>query len=415
MKVVIDTNVLIDNPQVLLDNNISPLIPYTVLSELDNLKRNPDLKRAAQTAIKLIHDGMLNNHVEVTNIPTSITTPDERIVKAAKTKDAFFMSGDIGAQAIAIARNVKLIDTLKDETIDYNYTGYCTIKGTVEYEQKFVQIKELPLEEFNEIFNTNLKENEYCIIDRIIEKNDIWVNKKGKVTRISQSMKPFRDAGIVESPLDSEQMCALNAVFDPDVPLTIISGALGTGKTILSLISALACVKGQKRYKYYDKVYVTRPPSSINKDMKLGFLPGTLEEKLGDWMGGIKSNLKFLLEKTERDKKEEVAEEVFNDYFEMINIDSIQGVSLHDTILLVDEFQLLDTDTLKLVLSRISSGSKVVLIGDTDGQTYGINRANEGFKVLYKHLGNSEEMNYIKLVNIYRSKLAEFVQKIFED
>jgi len=81
----------------------------------------------------------------------------------------------------------------------------------------------------------------------------------------------------------------------------------------------------------------------------------------------------------------------------------------------VDEYQLLDTETLMLVLSRISENSKVILVGDTAGQTYGQNRANEGFKVLYKHLGQANEFNYIKMENIYRSKLAEFVQKIFQD
>ena len=93
----------------------------------------------------------------------------------------------------------------------------------------------------------------------------------------------------------------------------------------------------------------------------------------------------------------------------------MQGMSLHNSILLVDEAQKLSDDSLKLILSRIADGSKVVLMGDTVGQVYGLNRGNEGYKVLFKHLGKSPEMCYIKLENIYRSELAKFVAKIFND
>jgi len=77
-RVVIDTNVFIDEPNVcenLLKKGVLPIIPYTVLSELDNLKRNPDLKRAAQLAIKSIRFSITD--VAVTNVPTTGNTNDE--------------------------------------------------------------------------------------------------------------------------------------------------------------------------------------------------------------------------------------------------------------------------------------------------------------------------------------------------
>ena len=194
-----------------------------------------------------------------------------------------------------------------------------------------------------------------------------------------------------------------------------------TGKTLLTLMAALAATRGEKRYQFYDKILVTKPPVSINRNMYTGFKPGTSEEKMSGHLGGIKSNLKFLLDKkTEKKLKpgeKEVleSEKAWDDFFGIVEIDEIQGTSLHNTILLVDEYQLMDTDTLKLVLSRISENSKVVLIGDTAGQTYGQNRGNEGFKVLYKHLGKSPEFNFIRMDNIYRSKLATFVSDIFDD
>jgi PhoH-like ATPase len=423
VSVVIDTNILIDHPEVLLDKSIHPLIPYTVLAELDNLKRNPDLKRAAQAAIKLLKLGMDNGTVEVTNIPTAITTPDEKIVKAAKTKKVPFMSNDIGAMAIAKARKVELMDPLEDETIDYDYTGMTIVEGSLNYEQDFKHIKDLPLAEFNSSFGTELKENQYCIIDRVGDKDDIWVNHSGTVYRISQSMKPYRDAGVLISPMDNEQMCALDAIFNPSIPLTVIDGELGTGKTLLTLMGALACSNGQAQHRAYEKILVTKPPVSVNRNLYTGYKPGTSEEKMSGHLGGIKSNLKFLLDKSipakqsKRKVKEDTksqSEEVWEALFGIVEIDEIQGTSLHSTCLIVDEYQLLDTDMLKLVLSRISEGSKVILVGDAFGQTYGMNRANEGYKTLYKYLGTAPEFNYIKLNTIYRSPLAAFVAKIFE-
>lgn len=421
-SVVIDTNILIDHPEVLLDKTIHPLIPYTVLAELDNLKRNPDLKRAAQAAIKLLKLGLDEGTVEVTNIPTAITTPDEKIVKAAKTKRVPFMTNDVGAMAIAMARHVELMDALEDETIDYDYTGFVKVTGTLNYEQDFVQTKELPLAEFNIQFDTDLKENQYAIIDRVTDKNDIWVNKLGTVTRISQSMKPYRDAGVIISPMDDEQMCALDAIFNTSIPLTVIDGELGTGKTLLTLMGALARSNGQARYREFDKILVTKPPVSVNRSLYTGYKPGDSAAKMAGHLGGIKSNLKFLLDKREtkqRKRKVDVEEELMSDkvweeLFGIVEIDEIQGTSLHNTCLIVDEYQLLNTDMLKLVLSRISEGSKVILVGDAFGQTYGMNRADEGFKTLYKYLGNAPEFNYIKLSKIYRSPLAAFVAKIFK-
>ncbi len=183
-------------------------------------------------------------------------------------------------------------------------------------------------------------------------------------------------------------------------------------------MGALACTIGQRQHQHYKTIYVTRPPIGINSAYKLGYLPGDLSAKLGDWISGIKSNLSFLYDKAYRaDKAKEgdvsPSEKVFLENFALINLDSIQGMSLHDGILLLDEYQLLDRDMLKLVLTRISKGAKVVLMGDTRDQTYSVNKGNEGFKTLYRYLGDAPEMSYIRLTRIHRSALVQFIDKVF--
>jgi len=420
MKVSLDTNILIDEPHIVFDDSREFAISFTVIRELDKLKRNINLKRAAQTAIANIWAQYKNDKIEILNIPNLLQeSPDEKIIQDTKDANARILSNDIAVRIIAKAHGIPISDFELDDQIDYEYTGYTVVEGGVDYENKYIQLKDIQLEEFEHDMGVSLKENEYCIVNRMGSKNDIWKHMEDHVYRISQSMKPYKDAGVMATPLDDVQMCALDAIFDPTVPLTVIDGSLGTGKTMLTLMSALAAVNGQKRYQFYEEVLVTKPPVSINRDLYTGFKPGTSEEKMAGHLGGIKSNLKFLLDpkKENRGKKEgelTPSEKVWAEFFGIIEIDEIQGTSLHNTILLVDEYQLLDTDSLKLVLSRISENSKVILIGDTAGQTYGMNRANEGFKVLYKHLGVSPKFSYIKLENIYRSKLAEFVEEIFD-
>ena len=423
-KVSLDTNILIDEPGVVFQTDREFVISFTVIRELDHLKRNPDLKRSAQQAIKNIWCQYKAGKIEILNLPTTLgESPDERILQDTKVAGASILSNDIAVRLIAKAHGVAISDFEAESDIDYNYTGYVTIKGDATYEKKFVPVKEMQLEEFNTQFNVDLKENQYCIIDRISTKDDIWVNHNGTVSRISQSRTPYGNVGIVLTPLDNVQACALHAVFDHTVPLTIIDGALGTGKTILSLMAALATTNSTGRDKHYDKILVTKPPVSTNRALYTGFKPGTSADKMSGHLSGFKSNLKFLLDPRETKPKklkvgeepqEKPSDEAWMNLFEIVEIDEMQGFSIHHKILLVDEWQLLDEDGALLVLSRISEGAKVVLIGDTQGQTYGMNRANEGFKVIYKHLGTAPEFNFIKLDKIYRSKLAEFVATIFK-
>jgi len=431
MRISLDTNILINEPKIVFDTSKDFSISFMVVRELDKLKRNPNVKRAAQFAIKNIWHQYKDGKIEILNIPKVLgSSPDEIIIQDAKDAGTSILSDDLAVRLIAKAHNVPISDFAAESSIDESYTGYIVIEADLNYENDFKHIKEMQKEEFETQFDCKLKHNQYVIFERVGDKDDIWVLKErrdldGNVTnvviRISQSMVPFRDAGITKTPLDNVQMCALHAVFDNDVPLTVIDGRLGTGKTMLSVMGALACTIGNRKRSYYNKILVTKSPESINQGRYTGFKPGTSEDKLSGHLGGFKSNLRFLIDKpvTKKLKPGEepeppLSDEVWDRHFKIVEIDEMQGDSVHENILLVDEWQLLDEDGALLVMSRIAEGSKVVLIGDTAGQTYGMNRANEGFKILYQYLGDAPEFSYIKLDKIYRSRLAEFVAKIYE-
>lgn len=428
MKISLDTNILINSPQVVFDSTRNFVISFTVLRELDKLKRNPDLKRAAQQAIRNIKVQLLHGNIEVLNVPTLEElgeSPDEQIIRDTLTANSHFLTEDINASVIATSLGIPLSDFEAEDEIDYDYKGYIYVKSNEDYIMHLRVLKELQVEEFEHYMNVSLRLNEYCIIEDESNNPDIWKNSNGVVKRISQKMSPFTAAGVTGvQPMDPIQMCVLDAVRDTTCPLTVIDGVLGTGKTMLTLMGALASTQGERRYQHYDQIYVTASPESVNRNLYTGYKPGETENKLGGHLGGFKSNLKFLLDpKRDTSRKAKPvdpdalppSELAWMNNFTIVEIDEIQGTSLHNSILLVDEYQKLNTDSLKLILSRIAEGSKVVLMGDTQGQVYGLNRANEGFKTLYRHLGKADEFNFIKLENIYRSELAKFVENIFKD
>jgi PhoH-like ATPase len=436
-KISVDTNILINDSSILFDTTKEFVISFQVLRELDKLKRNPDLKRSAQVAIKNIKAQLLANKLEILNVPTKDSlgdSPDELILLDTLNTGASFLSEDINATVIATSLGIHLSDVDAEADIDYGYKGYKEIAINDEYSKTLRTLKEIPKEEFELTMNVELGVNEYCVVQDGTEFPDIWKTvvedtngeETSKVVRISQKMSPYTNAGVKGvQPLDPIQMCVLDAVFDPLCPLVVVDGVLGTGKTMLSMMAALATTQGENRYQYYDQIFVTASPESVNTRLYTGFKPGTSEDKLSGHLSGFKSNLKFLLDpkriKENRKKKnpdeedETPSEAAWRNNFSIVEIDEMQGMSLHNSILLVDEAQKLSDDSLKLILSRIAEGSKVVLMGDTVGQVYGLNRGHEGFKVLFRHLGRSPEMCYIKLENIYRSELAKFVAKIFND
>jgi PhoH-like ATPase len=415
--VVVDTNVLINSPEILLDGKFHYIIPYTVLQELDNNKRKPELNAACRYAIKIIYQQIKAGLAEITNVPTDYSTNDEKIVKVAKNNHCPILTDDIGARAVALARHVEV---LEDDTVDSHehYTGYQTILGDEHYEKHWVALKEVQPAELFDQYGVTLAYNEFLIVNRVINREDLWVRKTidgiDKIVRVPQSSKPLKDANIMITPIDVVQAATVAAVMDKDIPLTVIEGPMGSAKTISSLMGALACTIGQKQHMHYRKIMVTRPNLSIDRRLDLGFLPGETANKFGPWLGGIISNLKFMYERTQEDAEMSKAQTLFDMHFEMLPLETLQGLSLHDSIVLVDEYQLLSRDMLKMILSRIAKGSKIVLIGDTHDQTYGINRGVEGFKVIHEVLGEHPLMNYIRLSTIHRSELTELVNQLFK-
>lgn len=213
----------------------------------------------------------------------------------------------------------------------------------------------------------------------------------------------LKDAGIVE-PLDIYQKMAVYGMSEAECAL--ITGSFGSGKTLLATAMALSQTN--------KKIFITRPPIGISSAYDIGFMPGDKDEKMLHWSGGFVSALNFIYKKNPKINYDYIKNALFFEKFEIIPLNMIQGISvLEGEILIVDEVQLVTKEYMSMILSRMSEGSKLFLLGDLK-QTYKtIKKEDSGLKKLLEVLPH-ESLCHVDLENIYRNKLTELAQKLQE-
>jgi len=411
--VVVDTNILLEEPEILDNEHIHFVIPFTVLKELDDLKRRPQLRFSARKAIRALSRHMNNIEIYGQEIDDSIN--DDKIINAAKTVEGELYTEDVAMRLKAKANGVRVFDPL--EIDNGSYTGYHIIdladfngEGTRLYEEiykggGFAKKTSIPLQLVEGMLSALPKPSEYLVVrypknqEGDVGEAIYKLDSEGKIFRrkIMKSVSVSDNTRI--TPRDTLQEIALLSATDISVPATIIDGAVGTGKTLLAISAAL----NLKKKHGFRHIYVTRPPVGVDSRFELGFLPGNIEEKMNPWLGGILSNLEFLFG--------EGAEGVFKEHFVHFPVNMAQGYSIHKSVLIVDEAQLLSIDILRQILSRLADGSKLIILGD-EKQSYGVvPRSEMGLRKLKKLLP-VDGVEYVYLDKIYRGKLAEISLKL---
>ena len=138
--------------------------------------------------------------------------------------------------------------------------------------------------------------------------------------------------------------------------ITIAHGSAGTGKTLVALWKGLQGVKDGK----YERVYYVRSDVGVEFQRGRGALPGDFSEKVRPLLGPVLDNLSVMY------RSHGAAEYVINKQIvEPILLEDIRGRSLNDSFVIVDEGQNLLPTHVKTCLTRLGSGSKMCLIGDT--------------------------------------------------
>ncbi|GAB4227002.1 MAG: PhoH family protein [Chlamydiales bacterium] len=408
---VIDTNVLLHDPESMTKfPRHKVVIPLTVLEELDKMKRLPnELGKNSRQIVRFLdslkkigkgdlHQGVKIENGSVISIATQMETyfspdfslaiSDNKILMCAyalekKFGNVVFVSKDFAARVKAEAIGLIAQDY---ENLKYSYRSI--YKGIRKFEITKAEADLFQKDAFITLPTNDLNPNEYC--DLTTPENISILGKFNEKKKGVEPLLPLPDIWGI-TPRNVEQRCAIDAMLRDDIKLVTLLGPAGTGKTLLALACGLRKVFDEAQF---NRILVSRPIVPLGRD--LGYLPGTKEEKLFNWMQPIYDNLEFLCAVSGSEPNDILQYVLNSKKIEMEAVTYIRGRSLPKMFIIVDEAQNLTPHEVKTIVSRAGEGTKVVLCGDpsqidnpyldqdSNGLTYTVAKFSE--QDLYAHM-----------------------------
>jgi phosphate starvation-inducible PhoH-like protein len=198
----------------------------------------------------------------------------------------------------------------------------------------------------------------------------------------------------------------LFASFIEDKEIVICSGPAGTGKTYVACAQALKLFKNDQRYK---KIYIVKSVTTL-KDEEIGFLKGTLDEKMEPYIYSFIHNFEKIvgrsITKTLRD----------NGSIEVMPIAFLRGINFDDCIVLIDECQNITHDNMRTIMTRIGTNCKMIFLGDT-GQIDLKMKKNSSLPMIMEKFSKIEEFGCIALSDedIVRNPLIKKIEQVFNE
>jgi PhoH-like ATPase len=203
----------------------------------------------------------------------------------------------------------------------------------------------------------------------------------------------------------AEQRVALDLLLDPEIGIVSLGGRAGTGKSALALCAGLEAVLERRLHK---RVVVFRPLYAVG-GQELGYLPGSESEKMAPWAQAVFDTLGALV-------SQDVLDEVLDrGMLEVLPLTHIRGRSLHDSYVIVDEAQSLERNVLLTVLSRIGTGSRVVLTHDVAQRDNLRVGRHDGVAAVIETLRGHPLFAHVTLTRSERSPIAALVTEMLED
>lgn len=469
MKIfVVDTNVLLHDPYATTSFDANTVVlPMTVLEELDNIKsRKSDVSRDARVAIRHIasilegasHEDVTKNGVKIANtVPgmpddaklaifqdgeleltvqdalngckliSDTSKPDNRIINSAlwmqhiyPEREVVLVTNDINMRIKAQGAGVHKAQEYNHDTtitdVELLHKGYIEVEG--DFWEQIGNIKSdeitkrgvqyvIERQKEDDIF-ANATRNDYVIDDegwsllRVIDHDETTVT----CLAIDRSKAECRKAWGI-SPKDNYQAMAMNAMLDPTIDLTVLLGPAGTGKTLITLATALEQVLERKTH---DKVIFSRSLQSQFED--IGFLPGNEHEKISPWAGGAFDALEYMHrnDSNPAESVKHIVEDRQAVQFKALNF--IRGRSFQNTILVIDEAQNLTATQMKTIISRAGENTKVILMGNLAqiDNDY-VSALSSGLTYVNDKFSDWEGSCVLQLQGVVRSRLAEFAEK----
>ena len=433
---ILDTNVVLHDPQAIFkfkDNIV--VIPMTVIEELDNFKKDQDengrnSRQFSRYIDELREKGELSKGVSLTNGGTlkvnTRTDLSNSILKDALNKADNIILASVcdenknnkNCDVIFITKDINLrikSDILGMRSEDYRnidvqsndmYSGMLVVEVLGDVVDRFFKVGELYLDE---VGVEKLYPNQYILVKDMANRSHRAIGRyNGKLKKIVPLIKPDHSIfGINAKNL--EQSIAFDLLLNDDIKLVSLVGMAGTGKTLLCVAAGLLKTLEDQ---IYTKMLVSRPIYPLGKD--LGFLPGSIEEKLNPWMKPILDNLEFLMSEHHASSGKASIKDLLEQ--EIISVEPltyIRGRSIPNQIMIIDEAQNLTPHEIKTIITRAGEGTKIILTGDVcqidnpwvDSTSNGLTHVIERFK-------NDPIAGHITLIKGERSTLATLASEL---
>jgi PhoH-like ATPase len=432
---ILDTNVLLHDPNSLLnfdDNNV--VLPIEVIEEIDRFKRESTERGQNARAVSRMLDGLrgagqLSEGVSLPNgghlriafsesrnganghavfgadsVDNRILSLAAGIKKAQPKSQTILVSKDINLRIKADALGVMAEDYENDRVfIKDLYTGMIEVGVAPDLMASFRANGQLELNGGKPYFP-----NEYCTLtDQANPKRTALT----KVDLTGTKVVPIidcRDGVWGIKPRNREQHFAFDALLDDRVKLVTLMGKAGTGKTLLAMAAGLKRTVLDREFR---RLVVARPTISMGKE--LGFLPGSLEEKLAPWMQPIHDALEMLSDLNMGHEHRRSGDLMRSGSIVVEALSYIRGRSIANQFMIIDEAQNLTPLEAKTIITRVGHGTKIVFTGDPYqiDNPY-VDSSSNGFNYVVSRFRAEPVAAHIELQKGERSELAELAANI---
>ncbi|MBF6079018.1 PhoH family protein [Nocardia beijingensis] len=420
---VIDTSVLLSDPWSFTRfGEHDVVLPLVVISELEAKRHHHELGWFAREALRNLDDlrlqhGRLDqqvpigaeggtlqvelNHTDPAVLPVGFRTDtnDSRILAcalnlAAEGREVVLVSKDIPLRVKASAVGLHADEYHAQDVVTSGWSGMVELDvSTARIDQLYAE-SVIDLDEARELpchTGVRLLGVSSSALGRITP---------DKRVQLVREREAFGLHG-----RSAEQRIALDLLLDESVGIVSLGGRAGTGKSALALTAGLEAVLERRTQR---KVVVFRPLYAVG-GQELGYLPGTESEKMGPWAQAVFDTLDGLASR-------EVMEEVLSrDMLEVLPLTHIRGRSLHDSFVIVDEAQSLERNVLLTVLSRLGTGSRVVLTHDVAQRDNLRVGRHDGVAAVVEKLKGHPLFAHITLTRSERSPIAALVTEMLEE
>jgi len=439
---VLDTSVCLTDADVLFKfENHDIFLPLKVLEEIDGHKKRQDsVGSNARKMIRILDEyrskGSLERGVRIdkgkgilkvvsfTDLKQVIFPPDldlrhpdHVIIATAKTIQAnkenrktIVVSRDINMRVICDSVGITAEDYVSEKAVtssDDLYNGFVVANFDDEVIDRFYSGEEIYPQSFTEEMSGIAYPNQYVMM--VSNAND----KKSALARFKSEHEPL--GKVVNKKLpdwkiesrNKEQAFAIDMLMDPSIKIVSLVGRAGSGKTLLAIAAGLQQTIGLRPDEnIYSRLIVSRPIQPLGKD--IGFLPGTMEEKMLPWLMPIQDNLKFLMgDKTSLEMYMEKGK------IEIEALTYIRGRSISNAFIVIDEAQNLTKHEIKTIITRIGEGTKIVLTGDVEqiDNVY-VNETSNGLAHAVESFKNYHISGHMTFRKGERSELATLASKV---